>query len=197
MQSVGCADHREAPFDGAHSGQSLSGTLCAALPCKPAILPVCHAGLSLSSTLRADYRAPVRRERTGTCEARPEGQISRMRRVNRPRHATLSRFARESWAARPWPARSSRCISPCRFVTSLSPSYTDCHWKIRKHTRHDSTNRRNNTYFADSRCFAFAPILLERFTRSFEFGTAFNPWFIISRATSDCPDLTNISARVA
>ncbi|MBP1152072.1 hypothetical protein JOD69_003931 [Methylocaldum sp. RMAD-M] len=75
-----------------------------------------HAGLPRSAPCGWLCRAPIRSERIGTCEARSEGRVSGMRRVNRPRHATLSRFARESRAARPWPARSPRCASPCRFV---------------------------------------------------------------------------------
>ena len=61
-------------------------------------------------------RAPICREQIGTCEARPEGRASRMRRVNRPRRATPSGFARESGAVLPWPARSPHCVSPCRLV---------------------------------------------------------------------------------
>jgi|GEM_PF-4639922 len=60
-------------------------------------------GLSLPCALDSCRTVPVRH---------PTGAS----RANRPRHATPSRFARESWAVLPWPARSPHCASPCRFV---------------------------------------------------------------------------------
>jgi hypothetical protein len=97
--------------DAAHGGQSLSGTLRMALPC------------SHSSGANGNVRSTARRA------------SFRERRVNRPRHATLSRFARESGAAHPWPARASRCASPCRFFTAFSTSYELCRLPVPRGAR--------------------------------------------------------------
>src|SRR5690606_26102595 len=63
-------------------------------------------------------RVPAfRRERTGTCEARPEGRASGMRQVAAsPRDAVPLRSRVRGGPSPAGPPRSSRCASPCRFA---------------------------------------------------------------------------------